>query len=71
MFKINKQSIGNMVSGIKNGFRSAVGHAVKFASALPRHYQTAKKMLGDVNDAYTKAQKHIFSTRADDFEPIN
>ncbi len=57
MFKINRQSVSNMVSGVKNGFRSAVGHAVKFASALPKHYQTAKKMLGDVNDAYTTAKK--------------
>lgn len=57
MFKINRQSIGHMVTGVKNGFRSAVGHAVKFASVLPRHYQTAKKMLGDVNDAYTTAKK--------------
>ena len=46
MFKINRQSVSNMVSGVKNGFRSAVGHAVKFASTLPKHYQTAKKMLG-------------------------
>ena len=57
MFKINKQTLSNAVSGVKNGFRSAVGHAVKFASTLPRHYQTAKKMLGDVNDAYTTAKK--------------
>ncbi len=51
MFKINRQSVSNMVSAVKYGFRSAVGHAIKFASTLPRYYQTAKKMLGDVNDA--------------------
>ena len=57
MFKINKQTLSNAVTGVKNGFRSAVGHAVKFASTLPRHYQTARKMLGDVNEAYSTAKK--------------
>jgi hypothetical protein len=57
MFKINQRTITNAVAGVKNGFRSAVGHAVKFASTLPKHYQTARKMLGDVNDAYTTAKK--------------
>ena len=57
MFKINKQTLSNAVTGVKNGFRSAVGHAVKFAASLPKHYQTARKMLGDVNDAYTTAKK--------------
>ena len=57
MFKINKQTLSNAVSGVKNGFRSAIGHAVKFASTLPRHYHSAKKMLGDVNDAYSTAKK--------------
>jgi len=57
MFKINKQTLSNAVTGVKNGFRTAVGHAVKFAASLPKHYQTAKKMLGDVNDAYSTAKK--------------
>ena len=57
MFKINKQTLSNAVTGVQNGFRTAVGHAVKFASTLPRHYHSAKKMLGDVNDAYTTAKK--------------
>ncbi len=57
MIQINKHSVSSMVSRVKHGFRSAIGHAVKFASTIPKHYQTAKKMLGDVNDAYTTAKK--------------
>jgi hypothetical protein len=57
MFKVDKQSVSNVVSGVKKGFRSVVGHAIKLASTLPKHYQTAKKMLGDANGAYTTAMK--------------
>ncbi len=46
-----------MVSGVKHGFRPAVGHAIKFASTLPTQCNTAKQMLGDVDDAYTTAKK--------------
>ncbi len=59
MFKINRQSVSNMVPGVNNVFRSAVGHAIKFASTLPTHYHTANNMLGNANDAYTTAKNHI------------
>ncbi len=57
MFKINQRTLSNAAAGVKIGFRTAVGHAVQFASSLPKHYHTAKKMLGYVHDAYTTAKK--------------
>ncbi len=57
MFIINRNTLSNAVTSVKDGFTSAAGHAVKFASSLPQHHHTAKKMLGDVNDAYSTAKK--------------
>ena len=57
MFKINRNTLTNAMNGLKSGIASASAHGIKFIASLPKHYNTAKKFLGDVNDTYTTAKR--------------
>ncbi len=57
MFKINCNTLPNTMNGLKSGIASATAHGNKFIAFLPKHYNTAKRILGDVNDTYATANK--------------